>query len=259
MIDIPDPFPIVVLYSVWQTTKNSASIHSHFSFSVVFPPAPASPPGFTSPSRVHEPTNTSSFLCSGPGFGISICAIAVAAKRNHPAKIIARVFSVCPRDFIVLKTIALSLPVSKMRHRHLLKLHLPHVPLLHPRRAEMLIPRRWPLILRRRNAQYHIVGDDRDPVRHRHDFHVVREQVEPAAAHAVNKVLAVGQLAVERHERKVVSEGALEKCHIALFRSLNITLFGSHQSLLQRTQRLGRRICLPHRGDRQGATKQNHA
>jgi hypothetical protein len=60
-------------------------------FSVTFPPGPISP-GFMSPSSVQEPTNISSFLTSGPGFGISICASAAAANTNHATKIIPMFF-----------------------------------------------------------------------------------------------------------------------------------------------------------------------
>jgi hypothetical protein len=51
--------------------------------------------GFMSPSSVHAPANMSSFLCSGPGFGISICASAAAASTSHAAKIILRFFIAC--------------------------------------------------------------------------------------------------------------------------------------------------------------------
>src|SRR4029077_5275523 len=53
-----------------------------------------------------------------------------------------------------------SLPVSPMCRRRLLKLQLPRIALLHPNRAPMLITRRRPLVLRRRNTEHDIVGDD---------------------------------------------------------------------------------------------------
>jgi hypothetical protein len=41
-----------------------------------------------SPSSLQDPTKISSFLSSGPGFGISICATAAEAIAKHAAKII---------------------------------------------------------------------------------------------------------------------------------------------------------------------------
>ena len=94
MMVSPVPSPIELLKSIRQTKKNPPSIHSHFSFSVVLPPGPIGL-GFMSPSRVHAPANISSFLCSGPGFGISIWATADAANIAHVAKIIAAFFMSC--------------------------------------------------------------------------------------------------------------------------------------------------------------------
>ncbi len=83
-----DPLPeVALLKSTWHIRKNPPSIHSHFSFSVTFPPGPMEL-GFTSPSRIHEPTRTSSFLCSGAGLGVLSCAIAAAAKTIPAARII---------------------------------------------------------------------------------------------------------------------------------------------------------------------------
>src|SRR5579864_6126442 len=73
MTEIPEPLPIGVLKSVWQTRKKSPSIHSHFSSSVTLPPGPIED-CLVSPSSVQDPANISSFLCSGPGLGISIWA-----------------------------------------------------------------------------------------------------------------------------------------------------------------------------------------
>ena len=84
-------FPIDLLKSVWQTRKNRPSIHSHFSFSVIFPPGPIGP-AFMSPSSVHEPANMSSFFSSAPGFGNSVCANAAPANTSHAAEIIPKVF-----------------------------------------------------------------------------------------------------------------------------------------------------------------------
>src|SRR5579863_5885054 len=88
---MPLPSPMELLKSAWHTRKKAPSIHSHFWFSVIFPPGPMGP-GFISPSKVQEPARTSSFFSSGPGLGISICANAAAARTVHTAKVIPAFF-----------------------------------------------------------------------------------------------------------------------------------------------------------------------
>src|SRR5215472_13920225 len=91
MTPMAEASPIEVLASAWQTMKKFPSIHSHFSFSVILPPAPIEL-CLKSPSSVHEPAKTSSFLCSGPGLGASICATAAATSTDHIRKIIPDCF-----------------------------------------------------------------------------------------------------------------------------------------------------------------------
>src|SRR6266436_6523899 len=78
---------MALLKSTWHTKKYPPSIHSHFWLSVIFPPGPIGP-GLTSPSSVHAPASTSSFLTSGPGLGGSVCASKPVTTSSHAAKMI---------------------------------------------------------------------------------------------------------------------------------------------------------------------------
>src|ERR1700687_5660844 len=131
-----------------------------------------------------------------------------------------------------------------MRRRHLLKLHLPRVPLSHPQRAEMLIPRRWSLVLRWTHAQHNVVGHNRHTVARRHYLHIVRLQVVAAIAKLIDHVLPAVHLPVVQDEREVIGQRALDKCYDPLSRRLHKTFLRVHQCLLQRGQRLGRRSSL---------------
>src|SRR5215469_18418038 len=91
MTEKADASPMEVLASAWQTRKKLPSIHSHFSLSVILPPLPMGP-ALKSPSSVQDPANTSSFLCSGPGLGISFCAKADTASTVHTTRIIPHHF-----------------------------------------------------------------------------------------------------------------------------------------------------------------------
>src|SRR5580658_6520173 len=197
----PDPLPEpALLKSTWQTRKKPPSIHSHFSFSVIFPPGPIEL-GFTSPSSVQEPASMSSFLCSGPGLGALSCASAPTTKTTPAARMIpARFIAFSSRNFetgpypvridvphreveaarppgeLILESRsprAGFLPVSPMRCRGLMKLQFPHISLLHPHGTEMLISRRRPLILLRRFAHDRVVGNDRRTLADHHNFNIV--------------------------------------------------------------------------------------
>src|SRR5208282_668378 len=148
----------------------------------------------------------------------------------------------------------IALPVAPVRRGHLHELHLPCFALLYPHRTEVLVARRRTLILGGRNPQHNVIGHDGDVIAHRHDFHVVRQQVDAAPAHLIDHVLPLREFAVEIDERKIVSESALKKRRIALLRGRDKTLFGSEERLLQRSQRLRRRGRL---AERRSYAKQN--
>ena len=148
-----------------------------------------------------------------------------------------------------------------MRRCHLLKLHLPRVPLLHPNRAEVLVPRRRPLILRRRNAQHHVVG---------HDPHAVAGRALPSYRKAANSArLPRTGRACPGARYNCPSKATKEKSSVNVrlknamspfFAASTKLILRPHQRLLQRSQRLGRSIRLGPAGNR--ATDQhceNHA
>src|SRR5579871_4325122 len=87
MMERPEPLPMELLKSAWQTRKKFPSIHSQRSSSDMAPPGPMAP-GFMSPVSDQEPTKYSSFLSSGAGVGGPCWANAAAASTNHPAKIV---------------------------------------------------------------------------------------------------------------------------------------------------------------------------
>src|ERR1700734_841132 len=63
------------------------------------------------PSRVHVPTNTSSFFNSGPGFGGAICASDAPVNINAAAKIIPVLFMRVSLEVILLR-------LSSLRAHH---------------------------------------------------------------------------------------------------------------------------------------------
>src|SRR2546429_8715325 len=139
-------------------------------------------PGFMSPVSVHVPTNTASFLCSGTGFGASVCASEVIVNAVQATTAVASRFIFASQATFLPKITRCKtdLPITPMRRRALLELQFPLVAPLRPYRTPVLVARRRSLILRRRHLHDYVVGDYGNVFAHFHDFHVVGHQVRAA-------------------------------------------------------------------------------